>query len=197
MRDAIAASKAPVIFSHSSARALDYHPRNVPDDMLRLIAKKDGIVMVNFFDAYVSDEVRLWAADNAAAKARSAALHIGDPAGGDAALADWVKAHPRPHATLAQVADHIEHVAKVAGVDHVGLGSDFDGVDNALPEGLEGVDAYPALLAELLRRGWSDGDVAKVAGGNILRVMEAAERIATSLRGELPGNATVAALDRK
>jgi membrane dipeptidase len=110
-------------------------------------------------------------------------------------LAEWNQAHPAPTVTLSEVADHIAHIAKVAGVDHVGIGSDFDGVGNALPRGLEGVDAYPALLAELMRRGWSDADIAKVVGGNILRVMAAAEQVALSMAKEPPATATEPALD--
>jgi membrane dipeptidase len=122
-------------------------------------------------------------------------LYIGQPGKAAAALAAWRQAHPAPKVTLAQVADHIDHIVKVAGIDHVGLGSDFDGVGNSLPEGLGSVATYPALLAELLRRGWSDADAAKLAGGNILRVMEAAEMVAASMKGELPGTATQPALD--
>ena len=106
-----------------------------------------------------------------------------------------IATHPEPRVTLADVADHIEHIAKIAGVDHVGIGSDFDGVDNSLPEGLSDVSTYPALLAELMRRGWSDADIAKLAGGNILRVMARAEAVAAAMQGELPGTATEAALD--
>jgi membrane dipeptidase len=179
-----------VIFSHSSARALDDHPRNVPDDILRAVAQNGGVVMVNFAPGYVSDARNHWDADRAAEQTRYdsppyVGLYIGQPDRATAALARWEESHPKPAVTLAQVADHIEHIRTVAGVDHVGLGSDFDGIDDT-PTGLAGVDAYPVLLAELMRRGWSDADIAKVAGGNVLRVMADAERVAVRLRAAAP-----------
>lgn len=186
MKSALKLSEAPVIFSHSSSRALVDHPRNVPDDVLRTVGEKGGVVMVNFAPGYVSAVRNSWDAAEAAERTRFnsppyVGLYIGQPERAKAALAEWVKDHPRPAATLAQVADHIEHIRLLAGADHVGLGSDFDGIEDT-PAGLEGVDKYPALLVELMKRGWTDSDVAKLAGGNLLRAMAEAERVAAKLR---------------
>ena len=196
MRAALSATRAPVIFSHSSARALVDHPRDVPDDILALVAKNGGVVMVNFAPPYVSAARNQWDADRFAELARYssppyAGLYIGQPDRAKTALERWESEHPKPVTTLEQVTDHIEHIRKVAGVDHVGIGSDFDGIPDA-PRGLEAVDKYPALLIELMRRGWSDADIAKVAGENVLRVMAEAEQVSAKLRaGEAPSEATL------
>lgn len=187
MRDAIRVSRAPVIFSHSGARTLADHPRNVSDAILKLIAANGGVVMVNYASPYVSETFRRWQADRGAEQARLNAppyggLYVGQPDRAAAALAAWDRAHPASRVTLGQVADHIDHIARVAGYDHVGIGSDYDGVGDMLPEGLGDVSTYPALLAELMRRGWSDAQVAKLAGQNILRVMTRAEVVAAGLR---------------
>lgn len=197
MRDALRISKAPVVFSHSSARAIVDHPRNVSDDVLRLVAANGGVVMANFAPPYISDAYRRWSADLNAERARVGTppyggLYIGQPERAAAAIAEWQRAHPEPRTTLAQVADHIEHIASIAGHDHVGIGGDFDGLgDIKLPEGLPDVGSYPALLAELMRRGWSDGDIAKLSGGNILRAMEDVERVAATMKGAISENAVV------
>ena len=178
MSDALHTSRAPVIFSHSSARALTNHARDVPDSILKLVAANRGVVMVNFNPGFVSEAVRAW---EDTVNARMEALQR---AGADsAARADSAKVWQAraPRATLAQVADHIDHIRQVAGIDCVGLGSDFDGIDE-VPAGLEDVSKFPDLIAELLRRGWTETDVKKVAGLNTLRVMREAERVARALR---------------
>jgi membrane dipeptidase len=200
MRAALEVSRAPVIYSHSSARALTDHPRDVPDDVLRLVAKNGGVVMVNFAPGYVSEARRRWDADFAAEKARLdsppfGGLYIGDPERAKSELAKWKAEHPAPVVGVNDVADHVQHIRDVAGIDHVGIGSDFDGIPEA-PTGLDGVDKYPALFVELARRGWSDADLSKLAGANLLRTMEGAEKVAARLRAtELPAEVTIESLD--
>ena len=177
MRQAVDVSEAPVIFSHSSARALCDVPRDVPDDVLELVGRTGGVVMVTFVPSFV-------AAEGAAASAavwdeavRVRAEHPEDRVAVHEAMEAWFKAHPDPAATIGDVADHIDHVRDVAGIENIGVGSDFDGA-NSMPEGLEDVSRYPALFAELATRGYGDDDLVKIAGRNVLRVMRDAERVA-------------------
>jgi membrane dipeptidase len=194
-------AKAPVIASHSSARALADHRRNLSDDMLQGLAKNGGIAMVNFWSLFLSGEYERAATrffqKNAKAFAELRGRMGDDPLAFREAL-DELKAanEPLPKVPLSVLIDHIDHVVKVAGVDHVGLGSDFDGVD-ALPEGLDGIDALPKITLELVRRGYSDDDVKKILGGNFLRVFEAAEAYARATRTTLSGDGSTRRIDDK
>lgn len=174
MRDALKVSKAPVIFSHSSARAICDSPRDVPDDVLLSLAKNGGVVMVTFVPAFIAPEGGPAINKFLAEKHRLDLLYPNDPKAVTAALAEWRKSNPDPKATLGQVADHIDHIKKVAGIDVIGLGGDFDGTDS-LPQGLEDVSKYPDLLGELIRRGYTDEEIRKIAGKNVLRALRGAE----------------------
>ncbi len=178
MAAVLAATRAPVIASHSSARAVADRPRNIPDTLLRGIAENGGVVMVNFYPAFLSTAWNEW--DNARTAFVKASGLPATPAGprSTPALVAWEREHPEPRVDVRTVADHVEHIARVAGHDHVGLGADYDGISGTGPVGMKGVDSYPLLFAELARRGWSDTDLAKLAQGNILRVMERVEAVA-------------------
>lgn len=166
MHDALDVAEAPVIWSHAAARALVDHPRNIPDDALARLPRNGGVAMVTFVPAFVSARRQAWESSETEARAGMA----------EEELRAWREANPMPASTLADVADHVEHVRRVAGADHVGIGSDFDGF-SGWTRGLEDVSCFPSLFAELAGRGWTDEDLGKLAGRNILRVMREAERI--------------------
>ena len=195
MRQAFDVSEAPVIFSHSSARALCDVPRNVPDDVLELVGRTGGVVMVTFVPSFVAAEGAEYSRTAWTEDRRLRGEHPDDPEAVRTAIDAWSEANPGPAANVSDVADHIDHVRDVAGIDHIGIGSDFDGAPT-MPEGLEDVSRYPALFEELASRGYRDEDLMKIAGRNVLRVIREAERTGARLRNERPlSRATIEQLD--
>jgi membrane dipeptidase len=186
MSNALDVAEAPVIFSHSAARALVDHPRNVPDSILRRLPTNGGVVMVTFVPSFTSPSVRAHGLERAGVQRAAQQRLVRDTAAVAREMRAWGASHPAPRATLQDVANHIDYVKRVAGADHVGIGSDFDGVDDDLPVGLEDQSTYPALFAELIRRGWSVADLRKLAGENVLRALAKAEQVARRLQRERP-----------
>jgi membrane dipeptidase len=183
MEDAIHVSRAPVVFSHSSARAVNDVPRNVPDKVLQMLPGNGGVVMVTFVPGFLSPKVAAWNKLQTAEQTRLTQLYPTDQSAVTRGVEAWTKANPAPRALVSDAADHIDHIRQVAGIDHIGLGGDFDGI-TSVPEGLEDVSKYPTLTAELLRRGYKDEDIRKILGLNVLRVMREAEKVSKRLQAE-------------
>jgi membrane dipeptidase len=194
MWDVLRVTAAPVIFSHSSSRRFTPHPRNVSDDIAQAVAENGGVIMVNYVGSFIYLPAYEWQLVYDSVRTAFIDAGLTPDAARDSARA-WRRVNPMPRPDLGVVADHIEHLRDVAGADHVGIGSDLDGISVA-PSGLEDVSTFPALIAELLRRGWSDADARKVIGANVLRVMREAEAVAARLQAERgPSLATIEELD--
>ena len=188
--DAMRVSRAPAIFSHSNSMSAAPQPRNVNFQVLSAARQTGSVVMVNFYPGFLSDRVRVWTSQRAGEEARLIFLYPYDPQLVTQGLADWERIYPRPTVGVAAVADHIEQIVRESGFDNVGIGGDLDGIPYAA-EGLGGVDGYPRLFAELIRRGWSDPNLAKLAGGNVLRALRRAEAVAQEMKDEPPSLATL------